>query len=180
MAFEYHPKTPQKTSRGSVRRWWLFLGYCVIIISGFVMLLAWRRATFPPAKMELSVREISDFDLDQYSGTVADIPAKFRRLDGQRITLTGNMWAPIGTEKGLQNFQLTFMNYTERHPPLAQNFIACSADPPVQYYDGTVRVTGTLHVRIIHSDEDDHPIKSVFSLDVDRVKPEDDRGGSTG
>src|SRR5690349_11794493 len=43
---------------------------------------------------EVDLKSISLFPLDQQNGATADIPERIRQLDGKKVVLTGEMWAP--------------------------------------------------------------------------------------
>src|SRR2546425_1177238 len=42
----------------------------------------------------VDLKAMSDFDLDQINATSDAIPSRFRDLDGKRVIVTGEMWAP--------------------------------------------------------------------------------------
>ena len=52
----------------------------------------------------VSLRAMSDFDMDQVNGATDDIPKPFRDLDGKRVMLAGQMWSPFGAA-GLERFR---------------------------------------------------------------------------
>jgi hypothetical protein len=167
---EYHPRQPErKKSNGLFRRLMLLFAAAGIIVLGFVADTRKSRS-FPASVAQLSVQEISDFDFDQMTGTAEDVPARSRNLDGKRIVLVGRMWAPHASNGRIDSFQLAPSHLSEFKPPLAQEFIACRVDTPVFYFDGDVRAAGTVHIKVVH-DEYTGMIRSVFLLDVDQVKP---------
>src|SRR4051812_6902946 len=48
---------------------------------------------------EVELKQMSNFEMDQINGTLADVPARFRDLDGKKVLLTGEV-APTGNEGG--------------------------------------------------------------------------------
>jgi hypothetical protein len=123
---------------------------------------------------DVNLKAMSSFDLDQTNGQPDDVPAKFRALEGKRVRLVGEMWAPRDAGDGyLGYFQLVYSKTKccFNGPPLAQHFVDSNVKPgtPV-YYDpnGMVSVWGTLHVHF-RRDADSRVIKSVYEVDVDRV-----------
>jgi hypothetical protein len=123
---------------------------------------------------EVNLKAMSSFELDQVNGQVTDIPAKFRGLEGRRVALVGEMWAPREAGDGsLGYFQLVYSRTKccFNGPPLAQHFVDANVKRGVdaEYSDGMVRVWGQLHIRFRR--EKGGVIKSVYAVDVDRVDP---------
>jgi hypothetical protein len=164
---EYHPAKPEaKKSKSSVRRFIFSTALAVLMLC---VLVADNRRSLASPSAELTVEQISDFDFDQTNGIRSDIPAKFRALDGKRISLVGWMWAPQASEDGVHDFQLVNLNRSDFKPPAAQEFISCHLNEPVPYVDGKLRASGTLRINIVH-DASNGVIRSVISLDVDELK----------
>jgi hypothetical protein len=125
--------------------------------------------------LEVNLKAMSSFDLDQMNGRVSDVPQKFRDLEGRRVALEGQMWAPKDAGDGTINYFQLVYSKTKccfNGPPLAQHFVDSNVMPhrDVYYYgDEMVRVWGTLHVKFRR--EAGGVIKSVYAVDVDRVDP---------
>jgi hypothetical protein len=179
--YEYQPgvREPRKLNRRFLGR-----AFCLLILIGFaamtgVLLHAHSARNQTPVQSELTVRELSDFPLDQVNGAVADVPIRWRNLDGQRVALVGNLWAPTVDSSGTCiQFQLT-CQVDERTPPAAQRFVSCSTVQPMPEWTSTmdvVRATGILRINIVHKNG---VIASVFSLDVDRLEPLNDAVAGT-
>jgi hypothetical protein len=121
------------------------------------------------ATPRIDLDAMGKFDLDQQSGTINDIPWRFRELDGQHVILQGFMWAPASDSGEVTNFQLVY-NITGNsfHPPLVQARVFCTVagGKSAPYYADVVEVTGTLHVGI---DREDGKIISVYTMDVESV-----------
>jgi hypothetical protein len=167
---EYHPREPEpKKSKAWMRRWILFLAMRTGILLGLIADVQ-RDHSSPPPVAEVSVEQLSDFDLDQMSGTASDTPAKFRALDGHRITLLGWMWDPQASADGVHQFTLVNKDRSDFKQPAAQEFISCDVANPVQDSDGKVAASGTLRINVVH-DPSNGQIRSVFSLDVDALTP---------
>jgi hypothetical protein len=124
--------------------------------------------------IEVNLKDMSLFDLDQVNGTPLDVPKSFRDLDGKRVAFVGEMWDPklSGDGKSLSFFQTVYSksHWSFRGPPHAQDFWACtpSAGISVTYTDAPIRVTGVLHVKF---QKDFGVIKSVYEVDVESVQP---------
>ncbi|HEY8665393.1 MAG TPA: hypothetical protein VIL86_01950, partial [Tepidisphaeraceae bacterium] len=46
-----------------------------------------------PGYTPISWTLLAGFEFNQIDGTLADVPEKYRKLDGQRVMLVGTMWA---------------------------------------------------------------------------------------
>jgi hypothetical protein len=119
------------------------------------------------------LKTLSSFDLDQVHGRTEDIPPEFRKLDGQRVELLGQMWVPYEADEGLRNFDLVYSvaNCCFSGPPRVQHIVRAKMrhGTSVPYLRGKVDVTGTLHVGV---QSDANGIQSVYRVDVDSVKPD--------
>jgi hypothetical protein len=125
----------------------------------------------PPEYAPVDLKAMSGFEIDQVNGTTSDIPEKWRRLDGKKVELTGEMWDPHGEGTAVERFQLTYSIPTGSWPgpPKAQQFVDCTVLPSRKagYYENLVNVYGVLHVGV-HKGSD--RIESVYRLDVERVE----------
>jgi hypothetical protein len=150
----------------------------VAILVGYPLLSAIdaagpRRVTQRNGVWVCDLRTLSDFELDPVNGRTADIPRQFRDLDGQRVRLAGQMWAPYRAEGRVRDFDLVYSiaNCCFSGVPKVQHLVKSSVRDggSVPYATGRVDVVGTLHVGV-RSDADG--IESVYRLDVDSVTPE--------
>jgi hypothetical protein len=125
--------------------------------------------------VDVNLKAMSSFELDQINGQPSDVPDKFRALEGRRVRMVGEMWAPNDAGDGaIGHFQLVY-SITQccfSGPPLAQCFVDCDVVPghEVDYYDsGLVSVWGIMHVRFRR--DPDGVIKSIYEVNVYSVKP---------
>src|SRR5581483_4751322 len=44
--------------------------------------------------VEIDLKAMSNFEMDQQTATAQDIPVQWRKLDGKRVMLRGEMWQP--------------------------------------------------------------------------------------
>lgn len=124
---------------------------------------------------EVDLRSMSNFDMDQKLGTVADVPERFRNLDGKKVLLEGEV-APASTYAGSTTDELLICYSVARccvgMLPKVQHFVVCRPAPGktvTNYQSSTqVKVYGTLHVKMI---KDGGVISSIFQLDMDRIDP---------
>ena len=124
---------------------------------------------------DVELKAMSNFEMDQANGTVADVPEPYRKLDGKKVALVGEV-APIGNTAGDKVSSFTLCYSVARccfgGPPKPQHFVACKVpggNQVTNYVNGpTVKVYGTLHVNVIH---DAGAVTSVYQMDVERVEP---------
>jgi hypothetical protein len=126
------------------------------------------------AYKQVDLKAMSTFDMDQHYATAKDIPEKWRSLEGQKVLMIGEMWAPHNAgDDRLSYFQLVYSKTKccFSGPPLAQHFVDGNvlAGKHVYYYDYTpVKVWGTLHVGVRKEGD---VIKSIYHVDVVKVDP---------
>ena len=111
-------------------------------------------------------------DEDQTDGKVTDVPPQWRALDGKRVQLEGEMWAPNSASPKIPTFDLCYSiaKCCFNGPPQVQHFVKSTVveNGRVPYYSGLVKVTGVLHVDVKKSPEG--KVGSVYQLDVERVE----------
>ena len=121
---------------------------------------------------EVNLKAMSSFELDQTEGTINDVPQKWRDLNGQKVVLQGEMWQPYSANNEIAGFDLCYSiaKCCFSGPPKVQHFVKSRvmSGKTVNYYDGQVKVTGTLHVDV---KSDQGKLTSVYQLDVERIDP---------
>jgi len=120
----------------------------------------------------VELKAMSSFALDQVNGTDDEIPKRFRDLDGKSVILCGEMYAPLNAGSSVQRFQLVYSiaRCCFLGPPQVQHFVGATVKSgnSVEYHNGLVRVSGTLHVGVQRNETG---VQSVYRLDVERVEP---------
>ena len=120
----------------------------------------------------VDLKAMSTFNFDQNNGTINDVPAKWRELDGKKLVLHGEMWQPTGAGPYVNNFELVYSiaKCCFSGPPQIQHFVHSTAQPGAKlaYYEGTVEVKGVLHVDV---KKEAGAVKSVYQFDVESVRP---------
>jgi len=121
--------------------------------------------------LDVDMKAMSDFNLDQINGMTTDIPSFYRALDGKRVELAGEMWVPGSAGGPVDQFDLVYsiMNCCFNGPPRVQHFVKATVLPGhrVEYTRGIVNVIGTLHVGV---EKVGSQIGSVYRLDVEQVE----------
>lgn len=122
---------------------------------------------------EVDLRAMSLFSFDQQNGRDEDVPAQFRKLDGKKVILTGEMWVPGSFADRVKDFQLCYSvaKCCFSGPPQVQHFVNSTAPPgkAIPVYSGLVEVAGTLRVKVKPGPEG--KVASVYEMDVERVNP---------
>lgn len=121
--------------------------------------------------LEVDLKAMSNFPFDQINGTVNDIPQRFRDLDGKRVMVEGEIWAPNSAGNDLRNFELVYSiaKCCFSGPPQIQHFVQSKpVKGTIPYYSGLVRVVGTLHVNVQKAGGQ---VSSVYQLQVESVDP---------
>lgn len=149
----------------------------LLLCAGVAATVWWVRKPDGPSYEEVDLRGLTFFPLDPDRGTDADIPACWRRLDGRRVRLEGEMYAPFAPVAAVDRFELVHWRSgsgaPSRRPPRAQERVFARVPEggptvPNYQYHGEVQVYGTLHVGVKKAEGS---IVSVYTLTVDRVEP---------
>ncbi len=123
-------------------------------------------------RISVDLQAMSDFEMNQITGESAAIPRRFRDLDGRRVELVGEIWAPLTTDRKLGAFDLVYSigKCCFNGPPKVQHFVKATVPnhQEVDYREGLVNVTGILHVGLRRSDG---VLQSVYRIDVEEVRP---------
>ena len=124
---------------------------------------------------QVDLKAMSLFSFDQENGTIDSVPKKWRDLDGQKVVMYGEIWQPLTAGDGrVGAFDLCYSiaKCCFSGPPQVQHFVKCRVMPDrVAYpYPNLVKVTGTLHVNVVH-DGEGGKISQVYAMDVVSVEP---------
>jgi hypothetical protein len=120
---------------------------------------------------EVDLKAMSSFPFDQVNGTIDDIDPKWRALDGKKVELVGEMWLSDSAGDQVPKFDLVYSiaKCCFSGPPQIQHFVQAKGRDGklLPYYQGLVKVTGTLHVNVKKGPE---RIESVYQMDVDSIE----------
>ena len=156
-----------------------------VLMAGY-LLAEWALGR-PPlqrfAYQDVDLKSLGNFPLDKSSARDEDIPARFRALDGRRVSVEGFMM-PVGPSWGpwVDRFRIVCdLNHPfRRRPPLVQERVFATARPKVPLYSSNelLQMRGVLHVRL----ERDAAgrIQSVYRMDVKSVTPIGSATGTAG
>ncbi|HEY0010245.1 MAG TPA: hypothetical protein VGB55_16090, partial [Tepidisphaeraceae bacterium] len=119
----------------------------------------------------VNLKAMSTFPFDQKFGTIDDVPTKFRELDGKRVELIGEMYAPQSSGAAVDKFDVVYsiQKCCYSGEPLVQHFVRSKGTAgPVPFYSGQVRITGTLKVDVVKEAD---KVTGIYHLSVDKVDP---------
>lgn len=123
---------------------------------------------------DVNLQRLGFFTFDPATGTVDQVPARFRALDKQRVVLKGFMYNPNQAGDDVRDFQFVF-NVRQccfgTAPKVQERvFARCPKGQSVPYDSRTLmKLTGTLHVNLEREPETD-VITAVYTLDVEDVR----------
>jgi len=169
--------------RGRRRINWRMIAFLAVISSPFLYILYIflsqtlnHGVTYRGDYAEVDLKALGNFPFNQETGTLEDIPAHFRELNGKKVRLEGYMWAPRAVHKSGKGTEVQFVyNVTKccfLGPPLVQErvyaFLPAGSNAEVTGPQTFVALTGTLHVRIRRDEAG--TIHSVYDMDVERAE----------
>ena len=121
---------------------------------------------------EVDLKSLGSFPFDPAQDDLGSIPEKWRKLDGKKVALVGEMYVDGSAAPKVGRFQLVYsiQKCCFGGPPRVQErvFVNAPAGNPVPFSWTPVRVVGTLHVDAKRVDGE---VESVFEMDLDSVEP---------
>jgi hypothetical protein len=168
------------------------INFRIIIFSGIVLfLLGWPVYTFlietfthgirdKGSYKEVNLKAMGYFEFDRDNGTINDVPKEFRALDGQKVLLSGEIFAPREAGPNVEQFELVYsiQKCCFNGPPKVQERVFATVSKNNKNVhvrgDGYHKVMGTLHVTM---KRDKLPsgelggVTEVYHLDVDSIEP---------
>jgi len=122
--------------------------------------------------LEVDLKSMGQFPFDPVQDDVNGVPEQWRKLDGKKVALVGEMYAGGSAAPSVPAFQLVYsiQKCCFGGPPRVQERVFVKAPPgkTVPFYWQPVRVVGTLHV---DAKRVEGQVVSVFDMDVDKVEP---------
>jgi hypothetical protein len=167
------------------------INFRVIIFAAVILfLLGWPVYTFLSESLthgihdrgsykEVDLKAMGNFIFDENAGKITDVPAEYRKLDGQKVLLQGEIYDLQEAGPGIHDFQVVYSiaKCCFNGPPKVQErvFATATKNAKVKYEYGVYhKVLGTLHVttkRSTLSTGEQGPVIEVYHLDVDSVEP---------
>ena len=121
----------------------------------------------------VDLKALGNFPFNDTTGTLADVPDKFRQLDGKQVTLEGFCYAGNQASDRINNFQFVY-NVTKccfAGPPQVQERVFAvvrgGGIPDPGMYT-MVQLSGVMHVAVVK--DEGGKISSVYTLDVNGAK----------
>jgi hypothetical protein len=131
------------------------------------------------AYKEVDLKAMGNFVFDENTGSVNDVPPEYRKLNGQKVLLQGEIYDLQEAGPGIHDFQVVYSiaKCCFNGPPKVQErvFATAKKNAKVKYEYGVYhKVLGTLHVTTKRSTlptGEQGPVIEVYHLDVDSVEP---------
>jgi hypothetical protein len=118
---------------------------------------------------QVDLKQLGEFQFDDLTGTINDIPPRFRDLDGRQIALEGFIFPLTAESNKIRDFQFVY-NVQSHSPPRVQQRVFCHVvDGTIDAFTDEVRITGTFHIPL-NKDKDTGKIVTVYTMDVNRVE----------
>jgi len=118
---------------------------------------------------QVDLKAMGNFPFNDLSDTEAAVPDVYRKLDGEKVLLVGQMYADMSAANTDQ-FQLVYSiaNCCFGGPPKVQErvFGKTAEGKSVPVHRGLTSVYGTLHVRAVR---ENGKVVSLFELDVEKI-----------
>ena len=121
---------------------------------------------------DVDLKSLGYFPFDAAKDDISNVPSRWRELDGKRVALQGEMYAPEAAGDNLSNFQLVYsiQKCCFNGPPRVQERVFASVPKgQVRYYPQVVRVVGTLHVTAQRDEVGQ--VSKLYEMDVESVDP---------
>ena len=168
------------------------INFRIIIFAGIVLfLLGWPVYTFLSetlthgihnrgAYKEVDLKAMGNFDFDRDTGKLTDVPPQYRALDGQKVLLNGEIYAPREAGPKVEEFELVYsiQKCCFNGPPRVQERVFSTVNKDNKNVsirgEGYHKVLGTLHVTMKHDklpNGELGAVSEVYHLDVDSIEP---------
>ena len=123
---------------------------------------------------EVDLKAIGNFEMDPSNGSLRDVPPEYRALDGQKVLLKGEVFAPHEVSN-IRQFELVYSiaKCCFGGPPKVQERVFAYVPNGKEFKyagEGYHEVLGTLHVTM-KKDDQTGQVTEVYRLDADSVKP---------
>jgi len=124
--------------------------------------------------VEVDLKSMGFFPFNAQTDGLAAVPEIYRKLDGRRVVLQGEMFAGNTAGPTVKDFELVYsiQKCCFGGPPKVQERVFCHVPASMKVrnytYNGQVRVVGTLHVE---PKRDGDQVVSLYELDVESVEP---------
>ena len=124
--------------------------------------------------VEVDLRALGHITFNNMSGTLADIPARYRALEGKRVLLTGYMVSPETPGEKIRKFEFLYDRNIGAFgglPTVPDRVLGtCLGQNTVLYeYGPLMKLTGVFHLKI-NRDPKSGRIVSIYQLDVEDVE----------
>jgi hypothetical protein len=121
---------------------------------------------------DVDLKAMGNFPLSAEAGTLNDVPARFRALDGRRVRMVGFILDSSGNGHPTRfQFSSNPTGQSWHSPPRVQERVFATMPPgkTADFVGGLAELSGTLHVKVKY--DSSGVIASVYELDVEQSAP---------
>jgi hypothetical protein len=122
--------------------------------------------------LRVDLKSMGNFPFNDMTGTLQNVPADYRKLDGQRVALEGFMVPLNQAGDKIDAFQFVYniQKCCFGGPPLVQERVfSFDRHGGIDYSQEEIRIIGTLHVKPFKNPTG--KIESLYTMDVDHAEP---------
>ncbi len=147
--------------------------------------VAWMTYTFIKLSVSSGIEQVGDykqvdlkamgnFPFDDSFDTEKAVPDVYKKLDGQKVLLIGQMYVDFTAEPLVDRFQLVYsiQNCCFNGPPRVQERVFAHVPPgstkKMPVYGVLTDVYGTLHIR---AQREKGRVVSLYDMDVEKLRP---------
>jgi hypothetical protein len=123
--------------------------------------------------LKVDLKSLGNYPFPANDGKLDEVPAKWRALDGKKVLLMGEVWAPNEAGDHMTHFELVYSiaKCCFGGPPKVQERVFAHVPDNMHVSNLTysfANVYGTLHVDV----KSDHGVvTSVYNLQVQKIEP---------
>jgi hypothetical protein len=126
--------------------------------------------------LRVDLKSLGSFPFSDATGTIDNVPANFRQLDGKRVALEGTLVSSNVASDPVNTFQFVYnvQKCCFGGPPLVQERVYATVpnDGTIENTSGEIRLIGVLHVKVIKdADVEANKIIRLYTMDVEKAEP---------
>jgi hypothetical protein len=142
---------------------------CFASVMAAAALVSWSWDAFSRYQC-VDLKTMGSFPLDPVKGTIRDVPARFRALDGRRVRMVGFMFSGYGKERIAGFDFVPAIPGQHEFPGVQKAVIAKVPDgKAIEWVDRKAMLFGTLRVKLKYDASGE--MESLYELDVESVAP---------
>lgn len=157
----------------------------VLLVAVICLPVAWMTYTFIKLTVssgieqvgnykQVDLKSMGNFPFDDTADDERTVPEVYRKLDGQKVLLIGQMYVDFTAEPLVDRFQLVYsiQNCCFNGPPKVQERVFAhvpeGSTKKMPVYGGLTEVYGTLHIKAV---KEKGRVVSLYDMDVEKLRP---------